>query len=212
MNTELPVFKFTTLKEIAKTAVPAGARLCRIINKGTGAVSVGSHLPMWNAEETELLFASPVVVEWLKGQLYGVQDKIVRGMLDNSSEKQVSADVLAPEMVIAFLSEESASAVRLSKEGIESWFDTQLAQLIASTVKAKNPNHSDKVIADTVMMFKIHFTNLAKKEVSIADKIKAQLEKALALLPDEAAEDKMTELIAKKIADSSETVADLDAL
>lgn len=210
------MIKFSTLKEVSKQAVPAGQRLARVINKGTGAVSYGAFINKLSMDEVSTLMRDESVGYEIIKMLEGIQDKIIRGILMNpeNTGKELNATDVSAEMIVAFIKAEqeaTSESFRLSGEKIAAWFSANLSTLLATAVKANKPNISDKLLAETLESFSKHFQTLARKEVNMKDSVKKQLEKALALLPDDHS-DVITEAVSKKLADASEATVELDAL
>lgn len=211
-NTES--IKFTALKEVSRLTAPAGFRLSRVINKGTGSTSYGAFIPSLSVDEIDTLITNDSVKVAIQGMLESIQDKIIRVSLSASEDKEVLASDISPEMIIAFIKTEQEAAsesFRLSGEKIAAWFSTELSALLAAAIRAKTPTISDKLLAETLESFSKHFQILARKEVSMKEPVKKQLEKALALLPDDHS-NTVTEAISKKLADASEASVDLNAL
>lgn len=207
---------FTGLKEISKKTVPAGHRLARVINKGSGAVSYGAIVPALAPETINTLLEQDVVKNAVAEMLASVQDKLIRAAVMDSGNKDkiVDSEQFSSEMIVAFLTaqeESNKESFRLSGDKIAAWFKEELSALLAVAIKAKTTNISDKLLGETLESFSKHFQSLAKKEVSMKESVKKQLEKALALLPDDH-DSVITEAISKKLADASEATVELDAL
>lgn len=210
------MIKFTPLKEVSKQDAPAGHRLARVINKGSGSTSYGAFIPAIASADLDNLMDQEVVKVEINKLLESIQDKIIRGILmnpENASKELNTADISA-EMIIAFIKAEQEAAsesFRLSGEKIANWFSSELATLLAAAIKANKPAINDKLLAETLESFSKHFQTLARKEVSMKESVKKQLEKALALLPDDHS-NVITEAISKKLADATEASIELDAL
>lgn len=208
--------KFTGLKEVSKKTVPAGFRLARVINKGAGAISYGAIVPALATATIDNLLEQEVVKNAIAEYLATVQDKLIRNAVMDSgnTSKEIDSEQFGYEMIVAFLTaqeEATKETFRLSGDKIAAWFKEELSTLLAVAIKTKTPSISDKLLTETLESFSKHFQSLAKKEVSMKDSVKKQLEKALALLPDDH-DSIITEAISKKLADASEATVELDAL
>lgn len=207
--------KFEELKTVAKLEARAGNRLCRIINKGAGNVSVGAIVPAMPDNEIDELITVPAVRTAIREMLEGVQDKIVRKLLtENTTSKEIPNDIFAgitaSTLITDYLQAENESKIRLSKEAIEQWFIADIAPLLVAALKAKGITQ-EKQLIDTCMAFKNSFAVLAGKQVSMSEQIKGQLEKALLLLP-EGYENHVAELVASKLLTVQEARVEIAAL
>lgn len=208
LNTREQTVKFDTLKIVAKLDVPAGQRLCRIINKGDKE-SVGAHVPALSLEDMQLMMAeSPKVNSFIADCFHGMQDKLARTSLQVGNI--IPNSVFNFASLLSYIESEQESKGRISKEAIETWFMSDLYPLLVQALKSKGITAS-KQVEDTSNAFKASFSSLAGRNISMEEKVKSQLEKALSLLPD-TYESTVAECIAGKLVDAKPASAMIDAL
>lgn len=200
--------KFDTLKIVAKLDIASGMRLCRIINKGAKE-SLGAHIAGLSYEDVEsMVLVEPKLRSFIVDAFMAAQDKLARAKLQ--ADGSLNLEEISFDQITASIVESLESKGRISKEAIETWYVATMHALIEAALKAKGVTQQ-KQIDDTSKAFKDSFSSLAGRNVSMADKIKAQLEKALMLLPDDY-ESSVVEFIAGKLSEVTEAVAIQDAL
>jgi 6-pyruvoyl-tetrahydropterin synthase len=100
---------------------------------------------------------------------------------------------------------------RMTKEAIAAWFTAELSPLVTAAISAKMINISANKLAKYAEQYSDKFQSLAGRNVSMSEKEKEQLQKAMALLPDD-----YSHVIAEKIAEKLNSVSEagnmLDAL
>lgn len=211
-GTTIPdTIKFDELKTVAKLDVPVEHRLCRIINKGAGNISLGALVPVIGTESIDYLIGNASVRLAIISMLEGIQDKLARQyVMEGGNKEMLICDFADINKIIMFLEAENESKIRLSKEAIESWFMADIAPLLVAALKAKGITQQ-KQLEDTCNAFKNSFAVLAGKQVSMSEQIKGQLEKAMLLLP-EGYENHVAELVASKLLAVTEAKVELNAL
>lgn len=208
-TTQNTIAKYEELKVFVKTDIPAGYRVSKIIRKGEGNISTGSHVALLTTDDIVDVMSNDKGAQYIRECLEAVQDKIARKFMDENKTNEVGMDLFNVCNIIEWVSQESENKGRLSKDAIEKWFMSDLASHIQEALKAKGL--SSVQIEQTIQAFKGYFGSLAARSVSMNEKIKAQLEKAIALLPD-TYESELGERIIAKLLDVKEATAEFDAL
>ena len=117
-----------------QTVALTGQRLAKVGYKQTRSMadkgeiapkSVAVSLPMMT--DAEIIDAAPKLVSLLRAAVEDMQDKIVRALYEGKGYKldRVSDDEIGIAAIVGFVSSEQSGG-RLTKEYLESWFDTNL--------------------------------------------------------------------------------------
>jgi hypothetical protein len=210
-NTMNNTVKFDTLKIVAKLDVPAGKRLCRIIHKAaSGKESVGALVPQLVQDDIlSYVTSNSKIAQFVMDAFYDMQDKLVRATMRDDNTLGIEQFALLP--LVAYIESTQESKGRISKESIETWFTADMLPLLVSALKAKGLT-IQKQIDDTCNAFKNSFSSLAGRNVSMEEKIKLQLTKALALLPEGYPDNSVVEYVSGKLLEVQEATAVIDAL
>jgi len=104
---------------------------------------------------------------------------------------------------------DSQVSSRLSKDVIGTWFDADMSNPLMATLMAKG--FSNAKAAEVSEMYKKKFMELAGIKVSMDDKLRDQLGKCLALLPD-GYENQVAEKVADRLSAAAPATEILDAL
>lgn len=162
-----------------------------------------------------LVALTPHIQEYLQS----VQDKIVREMLDKSSDLEfVSESDISIASIIEYLEESAGESGRLTKASMEQWFVSALeaplmVQLAAKLgVSEEVTNEESAKIEAVVGAFKGKIAALAGGKTSYSPAIATQLQKAVGLAPEgDVIADRMMVRLQKMI-DSGGSASLLDAL
>jgi len=92
---------------------------------------------------------------------------------------------------------------RMTKEAIEVWFDADLAPLVAGRITAKMVGIAADKVEKLVAGYKGKFASLSGRDVSLAPEVKAQMLKALELLPED-----YDHVIAVKVAEKLNSISE----
>lgn len=194
-----------SLKQVSKQEVPEGMRLLRVIHKGKEKESQGCFVPVVSDAMTQALLVKQEGLEWIKHQLQGVQEQIVRAL----GRDTFSSDQIGHDAILAYLTAENVRE-RFSKESIAEWFKSDMASHLVTALHAKGIT-DDAKLAQILGSFLASFQLLAGRDPSMPEAIKDQLIKALNLLP-EGYENPTAEKIAEKLNAVKEASAIIDAL
>lgn len=162
-----------------------------------------------------LVALTPAIIDWL----HGVQDKVVREMLDRSSDLEfVSDSDISIAAVVEYLEDSAGESGRLTRASLEGWFTASLAEPLMVQLAAKlgvseevTDEESAKIEA-VVAAFKGKIAALAGGKTSYSPSIATQLQKAVGLAPEgDIIADRMMVRLQKMI-DSGNGASLLDAL
>jgi hypothetical protein len=104
---------------------------------------------------------------------------------------------------------DSQVSSRLSKDVIGAWFDADMSQPLMAALVAKG--FSNEKAIDVAEVYKKKFMELAGIKVSMDEKLREQLGKCLALLPD-GYENQVAEKVADRLSAAAPAIEILDAL
>lgn len=136
-----------------------------------------------------------------------MQDSVIRSIIVDAIESkkeliQIHDDQISFEAVAKFAAENAASG-KLTKDGIEGWFDDSLADplTLALANKMQIPDNAtpeqNKKIADAVTSYKSVFLSLAAPKAGLSPKIAQQLKTVVELCEDK--ENRMFKALHSKI-------------
>lgn len=145
---------------------------------------------------------------WLIEQVESLRSRMASEL--NKSGKPLNQINLGYESVLKAMGLENESQ-RMTKEAIGNWFDTDLSRLIGAAISVKFPHVVGAALDKMTQQFKDKFQSLAGRDVSMNDKEKEQLQKALVLLGDEY-NHPMADKIAEKLASVTKAGSMIDAL
>lgn len=181
-------YQIINLKNAVKQEPETGFRLCRVIAK-KGKVgdrmmeSQGCILPATRLNTLQVLLADTVGKDWLCGKVDEVVDSLVRKAVEqgkhNIFDDQISVGAILAAMAV------QESATRFSKESIGAWFDADIAPLLREAILQKVTGISEDKLDHLIKGYREDFQTLAAREVFMAPEMKAKLQKALNLLPDD---------------------------
>ena len=145
---------------------------------------------------------------WVIDAINGLRSRMASEL--NKNGKPLNHINLGFDAIIKAMALENESQ-RMTKEAIGNWFDAELAELLQLAIAEKFPHVVGGALAKMVQQFKDKFQSLAGREVSMNDKEKQQLEKALFLLGEDY-NHPMADKIAEKLANVTEAGSMIDAL
>ena len=138
----------------------------------------------------------------------GLRSKVISKL--HSKNLTITDEAIGITALVAMAKLETESQ-RMTKEAIGNWFDADLSGLIANAISAKMQGIAADKLAKLVDGYKAKFQTLSQREISMQLAVKAQLVKAMELLPED-----YDNVIAEKVAEAltkaeeaSETLAAL---
>lgn len=152
--------------------------------------------------------ATPVLLQDALQQAFeDMQDAVIRDIIVAAIEEdkkliQIHDDQVSFEAVAKFAAENAASG-KLTKDGIEGWFDEELADVLtlklANTMKLPDnaTPEQNKKLADAVTSYKTVFLTLAAPKAGISPKIAKQLKSVVELCENK--ENRMFKVLHGKI-------------
>lgn len=194
------------LETVVKQDVPAGMRLSRIIRKNTkenpNAVSQGVHVPA--PIDVAAWMQNQVITEAVQNYMQGLQDKVIRQVLDSGRNILTDADISC-EAVAEWLESNDETLGRLSKDAIEAWYVSEVEDVLTVVFADKLnigdvPTDAEKAKLNQLNnQYKGCFAKLAGKSLSgiLPDNVVTNLEKALELIPASGFGDRMKNQLAK---------------
>lgn len=186
-------FNVESLKTISKKEVPAGNRLARIIFKDVKrngvVVETKDSKGLWVNAITDNMLAvistQPAGAEYLRGCIAGVQDGIIRSLIEKGkvtiSEDEIDYQRILQAMAII----NESGADRFSKESIASWFNSVLLAPLSAAIKAKMDGISDSQLNKLLNNYLESFQILAGRNPSMNNNVKAGLIRALEFMPED---------------------------
>jgi hypothetical protein len=145
---------------------------------------------------------------WLIEQVESLRSRMASEL--NKNGKPLNAINLGYDAILKAMTLENESQ-RMTKEAIKNWFNSELAVLLQVAIAEKFPHVNAQQVAKMVQQFDDKFQSLAGRDVSMNDKEKQQLEKALFLLGEDY-QHPMADKIAEKLANVTEAGSMIDAL
>jgi hypothetical protein len=150
--------------------------------------------------------------------LHGVQDKMVREMLDaGNNVVSISTDSISIPAILEYL-ESSDESGRLTKESVGAWFDSTLADQLAMLLGEKlgvseipTDSESAKVL-EAVGAFKVKIAALAGGKTSYEPKVCKSLINALGLVAGDVLASRFVARLNKMVEESEKQVDLMDLL
>lgn len=201
------VFNVSTLATFKGKEIEEGYALVRKIEKGTGLESKGVIVPMLKQDEIVAMMENGTVFEAICGFVQSQVEEVIKEKIAKGASVIVPAD-FSLDQLVEYLSAEEVKQGRVSKEKIAAWFDSQVAYTLKQAFTEKLGQVENDKMLGILQAYKVHFTSLAKRELSLQETVKVNLGKALELLPDST----MKQYCKDKIAASVEKSADMLAL
>jgi hypothetical protein len=193
------------LGEFKGVSLEEGQYLCRKIEKGTGLESKGVVLPATSAEDLILALDSAVVLDAAVAWYQEVIADVVKAKIAVGATTIVASDYNL-EVVVDHLQAKEVSEGRVSKEKIAAWFDVSVASTLKVAFREKlGESLTDEKLSGILAAYKGVFQLLAKRDLVLDTTKKANLGKALDLLPPSV----MKSYCEKKLAEESQNAADI---
>lgn len=174
------------LEEFKDVDLASDQYLCRKIEKGTGLDSLGVIIPAVSDEvfvaslDNDTLLAG--MREWLQEQI----ENVVKTRIAAGAATIIDAD-LGIEKVAEYLQAQEVKKGRVSKEKIAAWFDSSVADKLAAGLRAAIADISDEKVSIALRQHRDCFAKLSGRDVSLGDKVVANLRKDLELVQDRGA-------------------------
>ncbi len=146
---------------------------------------------------------------WLVAAIDDLKSRIASAI--NKRNDVITSDKLGTAAILAAMKADTESQ-RMTKEAIGEWFTSDLAQAIAARIKSKMSGIADDKVAKLVDGYKLRFMSLAGRDVSMDDKVKAQLITALELLTEEQGDSVIAVKVMEKLTEVTEASEVLVAL
>ena len=146
---------------------------------------------------------------WLVAAIDDIKSRIASAI--NKKQEAITSDKLGVAAILAAMKAETESQ-RMTKEAIGTWFDADLAPAIAARIVEKMTGIAADKVAKLVEGYKLRFQSLAGRDVSMDDKVKAQLITALELLTEEQGDSVIALKVMEKLTEVSEATEVLAAL
>lgn len=165
-------------------------------------------VPVVSESVCMLVIQNEIGKAWLTDQIDTVRHEIISKLYKEG--KTIESSLFGIDAILAYM-KSSTESQRMTKEAIGVWFDTDLAMLIAERIKEKMTGISTDKVKVLVDGYKTKFMSLSGRDVSMPDAIKAQLVKAISLLPDDYESvigEKVIEAL-DKVTEASETLTAL---
>lgn len=207
-------FTIGNLKQF--TEEPAeGYRVARVIAKG-GIVekrkieSQGCIIPVIGENALQRIMLNEIGRNWFAAKVQEVQDRLIRKLVATGRESALSHETISVEMLIQVMRAENESS-RFSKESIKEWFDASLKPLILARLSEKMAGTPESTLEKLAAQYLDSFQILAGRSPTMSSAIRAQLLRAMELLPED--HDSITATtILEKLATVTEASVVLSAL
>ena len=207
-------YNVESLKVIAKKDVPASNRLARIIFKkdrktGVEKDSKGLWVPAITDNLVQVVASHETGAEYLRNVIAGVQDGIIRKLIENG-KLTISSDEIDVDHIIAAMAAANETE-RFSKESIKLWFVEHMLLALTAAIRNKMTGISDSKLTQLLANYLDSFQVLAGRNPSMNNDVKAGLIRAMEFLPED--HDSATaQEIARRLAEVQEATAMLAAL
>jgi hypothetical protein len=166
-------------------------------------------VPQVSSNVWQLVEGNEVGKAWLIAQINGLRSEIASGL--NKAGKEISSDKLGIDGILAAM-KASNESTRLTKESIGVWFDTYLVPVLTEKLLEKFTGIATAKLEAIVEGYKVEFCKCTSRELVIVPAVKEQLNKALALLPEDHDTAICEKLIVLIEGAATESKVDLNAL
>lgn len=139
-------------------------------------------VPVVSDSVVALVTASDTGKAWIVDCIDGVRSRIASAV--NKSGDTITSDKLGIDGLLAAMKAETESQ-RMTKDAIGIWFDADLAPLVAVRIQEKMIGIAADKLGVLLAGYKSTFQNLAGRDVSMPETVKAGLVKAMELLPED---------------------------
>jgi hypothetical protein len=173
--------------------------------KGKSGICI--QVPTVSEAVLNLVFSHPDGKTFFCGCIDKVRSGIASGL--HKQGNAITSDRIGLDGILAALRVQNEQSVRFSKEGISTWFNTDLAPVLNDAIQKKLPGISIDKLNRTVSGYLEDFKLLAAREVFISPEIKTKLEKAMMLLPDDY-EHIISERISERLSNSMQYVRNVE--
>ncbi len=164
--------------------------------------------PVITGNMVSLFLHDPIGQAYFTDCMAGLRSKIISALHSKGKIITGMSIDLAAMLVMARTETESQ---RMTKEAIGQWFDMDLADRVMVAIRAKMTGIADDKLVKLAEGYKVKFMTLASREVNMPLQVKAQLVKAMELLPEDY-ESVIGEKVAAALAEAEEAMETLAAL
>lgn len=202
------------LKKLSATELPEGYRVARIIAKGgkIGAretESLGAAVRTISSNTLQLLLATEQGAEYFRQAVEAVQDSILRKRAEAGAfeifETELDYDAIIAAITV------SVESSRFGKDAVTNWFNADMKPVIVARLEEKMPGIAADRAEKLALGYLNSFLILAGRNPSMSNEVKAQLVRAMELLP-EGYDSAVCNTIAEKLAAVTEASTVLEAL
>jgi len=165
-------------------------------------------VPVVSDSVAALVASSEIGRAWIVDHIDGLRSKIASGV--HKAGETITSDKLGIEALLAAMKLETESQ-RMTKDAIGTWFDSDLAPLVAARLQERMQGIAADKLAKLVDGYKTGFQILAGRDPSMSEPIKTSLQRALELLPEDY-DSVIATKVAEKLAVVTEATATLAAL
>ncbi len=197
------------LETLVKKELEQGQYLVRKIERGNGKKSTGAIVKALTPEFAIAALDSEIILRGYQEWLQELAGDCCKARIEAGATTLVESDYSLAE-IEALLESKEVESGRVSKEKIAAWFATpSVSGTLAAAFREKlGASLTDQKLAQILASYNGVFQLLAKRELSLEESKRENLNKALALLPDSALKSYCT----RKVAESGKKEADLFAL
>jgi len=162
-------------------------------------------VPAVSSNVPSAVVANDVGAAWMIQKVDEIRSQIISGL--HKAGKTITDDKFNFSAILAVMKEETESQ-RMTKETIGTWFDSDLAPLIASKAKEKMTGITEDKVKKILAGYRETFCELAGRSQHMDPKIKVKLIAAMELLPEE----KQEVTIAVKVAEKLESMTEANEM
>lgn len=163
------------------------------------------HVPAISDAVRSVIYNSPIGELWFSAQVASHLSEMASSL--NKAGNSITSEKLGVTAVLVSMAA-SLEAQRMTKETIGKWFDADLAPLVSARIQELLAGISNDKLEKLVSGYREQFQTLAGRDVSMTKEMKAQLIKAVELLPG----DYEPSVIGEKVLTALATVQEASAL
>lgn len=181
-------YQIESLKSLAKKELESGFRLSRVIAKkgkiGNKTMeSQGVIIPVIGINVLNTLVNDPIGKEFLINSVAGIQDSIIRKMVENGKLAFYDEQIGFSALITAMQSENES--VRFSKDSIQKWFIEIMSPILDEKIAEKYSGIAESKKAAMLNGYLTSFQILAQRQPTMSKEIKAGLIRAMEFLPQD---------------------------
>ena len=171
----------------------------------SGLVAV---MPSISESVSAVFLNDPVGKAFVVDALASLRSKVASAL--HAKGKDITSETIGIDALLALAKAETESQ-RMTKEAIGIWFDADLSQYIDQRIREKLAGIAQDKLDKLVLGYRERFQTLSMREVNMPLEVKAQLVKAMELLPEDY-ESIIGEKVAAALAKAEEASESLMAL